>query len=188
MLLRMELWTWLNVGQHSSAVQALAALLFGIPTILFFAAATVAAVRQAKVAKLQTEIAEKALREQSRPVLSLEKRHKDLSWRHPDQRLLLSNLGDGAAYKTAIELMRETFVKTSSLGTYTGFQGYLIIPKQLTLLAFPTFMASSLVMVYESVQGERFVSRFSFPDDELRVSFGVDIPMLSPDAYSFPAQ
>jgi hypothetical protein len=125
--------------------------------------------RYLKRSKIEMRRALTALEEQLRPVLSIEKKDPDLGWRAPSQRLIVRNTGEGAAFKTTVELFRGAF--DQSLGTYFGFEPYVLPPRQSIELAFPTYGAYSLMLVYESATTDRFCTSVSFPDGEARVAY-----------------
>src|ERR1700750_2571620 len=75
---------------------------------------------RARRAKLQASPAVSKPRQRMRPMLQVERLKKELLWRSPEQRIVLRNIGAGAAVNTAVELFRGSFER--SLGTYFGFE------------------------------------------------------------------
>jgi hypothetical protein len=131
--------------------------------------AIIAGIQQAHRANIQLRSAMQSLDEQIRPVLRIEKQYPELGWRAPAQRIVLRNTGEGTAFHTVVELFSGTFDR--SLGTYFGFEPFVIPPKQQLELAFSAYTAYSLLVIYQSIKGERFATSVSFPDGEARVAF-----------------
>jgi hypothetical protein len=155
-----------NELQISIADVALPATVLAGVAILFL-------VYRSRRARSQVSPAARKPRQQIRPMLQVERLNKELCWRSPGQRIVLRNIGCGAAVNTAVELFRGSFER--SLGTYFGFELFVISPDQTIHLAFPTYMAYSLRVVYLSVKGDRFTTSISFPDGDATIHFQQDV-------------
>jgi hypothetical protein len=174
-------WVWFNDPQHSSATQAATAIILGIPTLAFAVFATIAAIRsaeaseaqaraadaqaqsarsQTQVAEVQLEISRAALKEQTRPILQLERLDPGKPWYEWGQRYEIENAGTGAALKLEVAAIRSD--RSSPWGTDRTMFEFTIAPQQASPLLIRGGGYTYLRIFYESLTGHRYISTFAF--------------------------
>jgi len=137
-----------------------------------------AADKQAASAETQISVAKATLKEQIRPVLTME-----FDWQTEEGLVdaasyVLRNIGTGAALNLEVEVRQGP---RDIVGTFRTYKSFIIVPGQTKRLPFKKLFVNFRVF-YEDVEGGRHMSVFAFWGGEMHTSYG------TPDSTVQPAE